>query len=178
MTAPPSRFDVTKPARAGFSSAVCKIPSVSSWPRTVRPSCRTRSNSEESVKRCDLESLRLVLSLTISEVPLPRNCSVQQKSSRGRAAGRLRKNGSRTRDSDWKLSCWCWWTTLSRMTAMRSSCCCCCSSCRRQKERDSRLWCLFPICQRQPVPPALLFRFFADKPRITRHWPRCRYISS
>jgi hypothetical protein len=53
-TAPPTRLEVTKPAREGAAdSAFFKKPIVSVSPRMVFPSVRTRRNSESRVNRRD-----------------------------------------------------------------------------------------------------------------------------
>ena len=58
-TAPPTRREVMKPARAGaFGSAFFKTPSVSVPPRMGAPSVRTRWNSESRVSRRDFGKRR------------------------------------------------------------------------------------------------------------------------
>src|SRR5678815_1613832 len=60
ITAPPIRFEVMKPIRNGFSSLVGRTPRVSTRPRWVVPSERTRANSVGRANRIALVKVRRV----------------------------------------------------------------------------------------------------------------------
>ncbi len=181
-TAPPTRLEVMKPICHFCASSTFRKPIISNAPLTVRPSRRTRANCAVSASRRAFGNVSDGCSEFTGEIAAGvlrlSYVSVQQKSSRRLAAGRLCEKTRRSTTESGSKSLW---SCSSRMYRETTLCWCLLSWCPwtwlKSPAMDLRPWCCSPSLPVR-IQREQQFRFFVRKLQGARRWQECRLIFS